>query len=393
MKYRVFTFPALALLSALTPRAEAQPHAAPPPPEVEVLTTAPRNLPVSFEYIGVTEASKTVEVRSRIRGFIEARIFDEGAVVTAGEQLFTIDPRSFQADLDIAKAQVEQAESRLKLAEQEVRRLQSVKEPGAIAQSDLDQRVAEQTNAAAALRLARAQFAKAELELSYTTVESPLDGYIGKALKEIGSFVDESQNSLLAMVWQVDPIYISFQVSEREYLALRTQTEAGDLLLDNAEPPYVEVTLLNGDTLPQRGEIDFESAVVDIRTGTVEMRAVLENQGEHALKPGQFVTATLRGWVRPNVIAVPQRAVGQSPQGAYVYVVDAENKAEYRVVQPGPWSGDDWIIDSGLQPGERVIVEGLVKVQPGIVVVPQEYTPGAEPAEEAAAETAAAPAE
>lgn len=382
MKYRVIAFPAFVLALALSCLAAAQPPGEMPPPEVQVVTVEAQSLPVSFEYVGVTEASKTVEVRSRVRGIVEARAFDEGAEVAAGESLFTIDQRSFQADLDIAAAQVEQAESRLRLADQEVRRLQSVTEPGAIAQSDLDQRIAEQSNASASLRLARAQSAKAELELGYTKVESPLDGYIGKALKEIGSFVDESQNSLLAIVWQVDPIYVSFQVSEREYLALRTQTEAGELTLQNAEPPHVAVTLLDGTELPQRGQIDFESAVVDIQTGTVEMRAVLENPNGNgrALKPGQFVKASLRGWVRPNVLAVPQRAVGQGPQGAFLYVVDAQGKAEYRIVTPGPWSGDNWIIDNGLQPGERVIVEGLIKVQPGIpvtVVVPEAAAPAA----------------
>jgi len=288
MQYRVLAYPAAAFALALSFPALAQPHGEMPPPEVQVVTVEAKSLPVSFEYVGVTEASKTVEVRSRVRGFVEARAFDEGAEVAAGESLFTIDQRSFQADMDIAAAQVEQAESRLRLADQEVRRLQSVTEPGAIAQSDLYQRIAEQSNAAASLRLARAQLAKAELELGYTKVESPLDGYIGKALKEIGSFVDESQNSLLAVVWQVDPIYVSFQVSEREYLALRTQTEAGELTLQNAEPPHVAVTLLDGTELPQRGEIDFESAVVDIQTGTVEMRAVLENPNGNgrALKPG-----------------------------------------------------------------------------------------------------------
>lgn len=362
----------LLIQAGLAPCASAQPPVDAPPPVVKVLTVQPQDLPVEFDYLGVTEASRTVEVRSRIRGFVEEHGFDEGARVTQGQPLFIIDQRSFKADLEIAEAQVAQAETRLRLAEQEVRRLQSVKEPGAISQSDLDQRIAERANAAAALRLARAQLAKAELELSYTVVESPLDGYIGKALKEIGSFVDESQNSLLAMVWQLDPIYVSFQVSEREFLALRQQTEAGHLLLDDAEPPHVAVTLLNGRELPQRGVIDFESAVVDVQTGTVETRAVLENPGSE-IKPGQFVTATLRGWVRPNVLAVPLRAVSQSPQGPYIYVVNEDNTAELRVVEAGPWSGELWIIDGGLAPGERVIVEGLVKVQPGIPVVPEPW--------------------
>lgn len=386
MSYRSTRVLLYVSLLALARAIGAQPPGGdPPPPTVGVVTVETQTLPVNFDYIGVTEASKTVEVRSRVRGFIESRDFDEGAFVTADERLFTIDPRSFRADLDIALAQVEQAEARLNLAEQEVRRLRSVTEPGAIAQSDLDQRVAEQANAAAALRLARAQHAKAELELSYTTVQSPLTGYVGKALKEIGSFVDESQNSLLAMVWQVDPIYLSFQISEREYLDFKTRTERGDLLLGNGEPPYVEMTLLDGATLEQRGELDFESAVVNVTTGTVEMRAVFENP-ESRLKPGQFVTARLKGWARPATLAVPQRAVSQSPQGAYLYVVDAEDKAEFRLIKPGPWSGDLWVVESGLSPGERVIVDGLIKVQPGIKVIPRPADAEA-PADNAAAAT------
>jgi membrane fusion protein (multidrug efflux system) len=390
MKYRRH-FASTALLAAMglatTTTALAQPPGhQPPPPEVDFVTVTPQTLPVEFKYIGIAAASKTVEVRSRVRGFIKSRDFEEGALVKPGQSLFTIDQESFRADLEIAKARVQQSESRVRLAEQDVRRLQSVKEPGAIAQSDLDKQLAEQTNAAAALRLSEAELAKAELEFSYTAVESPLTGYIDKALKEIGSYVDDGQNSLLAIVRQVDPIYVSFQVSEREYLSLRGQQQRGEIQLASGDKPYVEVTLLDGTSLAERGAIDFESAVVDIDTGTVEMRAVFAN-ADNRLKPGQFLDVRLGGWVRQNTLAVPQRAVGQSPQGAYVYVVGDDNKAEYRIVHPGEWSGKLWIISSGLHAGERVIVEGLVKVQPGIDVVPREWT-GAESAEPA---TPAAP--
>lgn len=394
MKYRSSIPKALSLalfaLGAIQ-SVSAQPpgHQAPPPPEVDVITVAPETLPVAFKFIGVAGASKTVEVRSRVRGFIESRDFEEGALVKPGQPLFTIDQGNFKADVEIAKARVQQAEARLRLAEQDVRRLQSIKEPGAIAQSDLDKQLAEQTNAAAAIRLAEAELAKAELSLSYTRIESPLTGYIDKALEEIGSYVDDGQNSLLAIVRQVDPIYVSFQVSEREYLSLRGQQQRGELVLEGGDKPYVTVSLLDGTSLDERGAIDFESAVVNIQTGTVEMRAVFAN-ADNRLKPGQFLDVSLAGWVRPNTLAVPQRAVGQSPQGAFVYVVGADNKAEYRIVQPGEWSGKLWVISSGLQPGEKVIVEGLVKVQPGIVVVPKDSagTDSVEPA--AAADSSAA---
>lgn len=376
MKYRrkYQMVAALALAFALIANGvQGQPpgQQASPPPEVEYVTVKPQTLPVAFRFIGIAAASKTVEVRSRVRGFIQSRDFEEGALVKPGESLFTIDQGSFKADLEIAKARVQQAEARVRLAEQEVRRLQSVKEPGAIAQSDLDKQLAEQTNASASQRLSEAELAKAELELGYTVIESPLTGYIDKSLKEIGSYVDDGQNSLLAIVRQVDPIYVSFQVSEREYLSWRGQQQRGELLLESGDKPYVQVQLLDGSILEEHGAIDFESAVVNIQTGTVEMRAVFAN-ADNRLKPGQFLDVSLGGWIRPNTLAVPQRAVGQSPQGAYVYVVDADNKAEYRIITPGEWSGSLWLVESGLNPGDKVIVEGLVKVQPGIVVSPQE---------------------
>lgn len=356
------------------------PHGAPPPPEVAFITVETRTLPVYYEYIGVTEASKTVEIRARIQGFLESRDFQEGAVITEGTTLFTIDPRSFQADMQIAIAQVEQAEARLKLAEQEVKRLNSVTVPGAIAESDLDKQVAEQKNAAALLRLAKAEKDKAELELSYTTVKAPLTGFIGKALKEIGSLVDSGQNSLLAVMTQVDPIYVSTRVSEREYLGWRNQVEEGTVILDGDNAQYVEITLLDGSIYSERGELNFTDTTLDATTGTVELRASFANP-ERRLKPGQFVKSRLMGWVRPNTIAVPQRAVSQSPQGAYVFVIGEGEKAELRIITPGPWSNQDWIVENGLKPGERVIVEGLTKVQPGIVVVPTPYTaPQPEPA-------------
>ncbi len=347
----------------------AQPPHNAPPPEVAVISIAPATVPVAFSFVGVTEASKIVEVRSRIQGFLETRDFEEGAWVEEGTLLFTVDARPFEADQQIAVAQVEQAEARVHLAEQDVKRLRSVTVPGAIAESDLDKQVAELTNANAMLRLAKAQLAKAELEVSYTKVTAPLTGFIDKAEKEIGSLVDAGQNSLLTRMRQVDPIYVSFSISEREYLAMRKAEASGELIFENGSGPYLEITLLDGKDYALQGQLNFESSQVDINTGTVELRGEFKNP-QQALKPGQFVKAHIRGWIRPNTITVPQRAVSQSPQGAYVYVVGEDNKAEMRIVTPGQWVGDDWIVESGLQAGEKVVVEGLTMVQPGIVVVP-----------------------
>ncbi|GMW00389.1 MAG: acriflavin resistance protein [Candidatus Hydrogenedentota bacterium] len=340
-----------------------------PPPDVTVIEINAKTLPVSYEYVGVTEASKTVEIRARVQGFLESRDFEEGALIEEGTKLFTIDQRPFEADKQIAAARVDQAQTRVKLAEQEVKRLQSVNVPGAIAESDLDRQLADQSDAAASLKLAKAQLAKAELELGYTVISAPLKGYVGKAQKEIGSLVDASQNSLLTVMHQVDPIYVSFQVSEREYLSMRNDEATGRIILAGDEKPYLEITLLDGTVYTEKGTIDFESTSVDLDSGSVEIRGTFRN-AEHTLKPGQFVRAHIRGWQRPGTIAIPQRAVSQSPQGAYVYVVAEGNKAEFRSVKPGAWVGQDWIIDDGLAEGEKVIVEGLMKVQPGIVVNP-----------------------
>lgn len=349
-------------------RAVAQPPDAPPPP-VSYITVTPEDVPVTFDFVGVTEASRMVEVRSRVRGFLETREFEEGAFVEEGTRLYLIDPEPFEADLEIAKARVAQARARLTLAEQEVARMNSVEVPGAIAQSDLDKQMAEQSNAAAALNLAKAELAKAELELGYTSVEAPLTGYVGKARKEIGSFVDEGANGLLTVMHRVDPIYVSYQMTERDYLRWRKLSAEGGYVLEGRENPFLEITLLDGSQYPLQGEIDFEDTAVDTGTGSVEMRATFKNP-DRQLKPGQFVRAHMRGYVRTNTIAIPQRAVSESPQGSFVYVVKDDNTAEQRFVEPGRWSGQDWIIESGLEPGDKVVVEGHLKVQPGVTVDP-----------------------
>lgn len=361
------------LLGAAYAAGAQPPGGAPPPPEVFVSEIGVTTAPLSFDFVGLTNASRVVEVRSRIQGFLETRDFEEGAYIEEGTKLFTIDARPFRADLEIAAAQVEQAEARLQLANQSVKRLQSVSVPGAIAESDLDEKIAEQTNAAAALKLAKAQRAKAELELGYTLVEAPLTGFIGKAEKEIGSLVDAGANSLLVTMRQVDPIYVSFQVSERDWLAWRASSESGEFVLaDGLTEPYIEITLLDGTLFEGRGAMNFEAAALDTLTGAVEIRATFENPA-NTLKVGQFVKTHLRGWVRPNTLTVPQRAVNQAPQGAFVYVINGDNTAEMRPVTLGQWIGKSWIVESGLSAGEKVVVEGLSRVQPGIAVVPKPY--------------------
>ncbi len=338
------------------------------PPQVGLAPAVVKTVPVSFEYVGLTEASKTVEVRARIQGFLDTREFQDGAFLEEGARLFSIDPRPFEADRDVAAAQVAQAEARLRLAEQELARLKAVRTPGAVAAADVDQREAEAAGAAASLRLAKAQLKKTELNLDYTKVDAPLTGFIGKAEKEAGSYVDSAQNSLLAVMWQVDPLYVTFKVSETDFLLWRRGEKEGALTLAGGRTmPDVAITLLDGTPFGEPGVLDYENTGVDTQTGTVGLRATFKN-GDRALKPGQFVKVRLSGWERPNVLTVPLRAVGQTPKGPVVFVVGPDSKAQERVVKTGEWAGDDWIILEGLEAGDQVIVEGLTKVREGAEV-------------------------
>jgi len=367
---RLTTLFCTALMVSAGARLDAQPpDGPPPPPEVSYVTVTARDIPVSFNFVGVTEASRMVEVRSRVRGFLEARDYVEGSFIERGTRLFLVDPRPFEADLEIAKARVAQAQARLTLAEQEVARLNSVSVPGAIALSDLDKQLAEKTNAAAALNLVKAELAKAQLELGYTAIEAPLTGFVGKAQKEIGSLVDEGANGLLTVMHQVDPIYVSYRMTERDYLEWHRLKASGGYVLNGREEPFLTITLLDGTEYGLRGTIDYENAEVDTATGSVELRATFDNP-ERQLKPGQFVRARMAGYTRPGAIAIPQRAVSESPQGSFVYVIADGNVAAQRFIEPGDWSGHDWIVESGLAVGERVIVDGLIGVQPGIAVAP-----------------------
>ena len=373
MKCKQLMLALFAALCAGAAQAQGGPGMAPPPPpDVSFIEVQPRTVPLTFSFVGLTAPSKTVEVRARVRGFIESRDFTEGAFVETGAQLFTIDPRQYEADRQVALAQVEQADARLKLAEQDLKRLGEVSVPGAVAGTDIDRQQAERANAAAALRLAKASLARADLELSFTKVNAPLAGFIGKAQKELGALVDEGQNSLLATVQQVDPLYVSVRVSERDFLDWRSAEAAGTQGL-SGDAPYMLLTFEDGSTWDAQGKLNFEGAALDPQTGSVEIRAEFPNPGRK-VKPGQFVRAALQGWQRSGALVVPQRAVGQAPQGTYVYVVGAENKAEMRMITPGPWTGNDWIIEQGLNIGDRVIVDGTVKVMPGHAVNPTPHT-------------------
>lgn len=342
----------------------------PPPPTVEFVTVAPQTIPIEYAFVGMTEASKVVEIRARVSGFLLARGFDEGKPIHAGDPLFQIDPRPFEADLEIARARLEQAQARSRLAELEERRYADAIAKGAVAQRELDLAQTELADAKASVRLAEASVAKAELDLSYTQIESPVTGVIGRTLKDEGSYLDAGPESLLAEAMQIDPIYVNFAIPERDWLQWRSDLAAGTITIDG-DPMRapVRVELLNGEIYPHTGEMTFFDTRLDPRTGAAQARASFANP-DRLLKPGQFVKARVIGWQRPNSIIIPTRAVIQNPGGANVMVVDAQDTAQLKPITLGEWHGDGWLALTGLSPGDRVISDGFFRARPGMKVHP-----------------------
>ncbi len=342
-----------------------------PPAEVTTLAVQPTSYPVTFEYVGQAIGSKDAEVRARVTGIVEQRLYQEGAWVKAGQPLFQIDPKPFQAQLASAEAEIARAQAEQARAEREVARLRPLAERKAIGQKEADDAQSQAHFAAAALKAAEAKATEARLNLSYTRVTAPIGGVTGRALQSEGSIATANQ-TLLATVSQIDPMWVGFSVSENERLKLERARTEGRLKLPNGTGYRVELKLADGSLFPRTGRINFEETRINPQTGTSEMRATVAN-ADGALKPGQFIRVVLKGAERPDAIAVPQVAVLEGPQGKFVYVAGKNEKgmevATPRPVVAGDWTTVDgrnmWIIDSGLKPGDSVIVDGVAKLMPG----------------------------
>lgn len=367
-------------------KATASAPATRPPPQVAVVRAERATIPVTYRFIGMTEPRRSVEVRSRVTGFLLSRSFEEGKPVKAGQLLFTIDPAPFEADLQIARARQAQAEAQVGLTEAELRRYTEAAAAGAVAQSELDRAQTAVVNARASLNLSMAEVRKAELDLSYTGVHSPVTGLIGRSLKDEGSYLDAGSNSLLAVATQTDPMYVTFSIPERDWLRWREQAQSGEIRpaysnpdgtpVDIANPrPPVRITLLDGTPYPAEGRLSFFDPRIDAGTGSAVARATLPNP-DAQLKAGLFVHVTIVGWERPNSIIVPQRSVVNNSGGAFVYVVNDKSVVEMHKVTLGEWSGDGWLIPSGINPGDTVIADGFAKAPPGTTVTTVPFTPG-----------------
>lgn len=367
---------ALALLAAC---GEGPPPASRPPVEVTAVTVQAQDTPVTFEFVAQTQSSREVEIRARVAGFLERRLYTEGELVKEGQVLFQMDRQPFEAELLSAQGQLAQQEARLQAAKLDLSRYRPLAAKGAISKKELDDAISTERQARASVLSAQGVLRMAQLNLGYTTILSPLTGLSSFAKQQEGSYLTPGSEGLLTYVAQMDPIYVNFSISENELLKFRNEIAAGQLRFPPNDEFVVEVELADGSLVPERGWLNFADFSFSKETGTFLVRAVVANPNG-LMRPGQFVRALILGASRPDAILLPQRAVLQGARSQYVWVIDPQGKPEQRVVEVGDWHGDDWFITQGLRAGERVVVDGAIRVSPGaplkIVEAPEAARPG-----------------
>jgi membrane fusion protein, multidrug efflux system len=368
----------LALSGAACSKAEA-PQA--PPPEIPVVPVVERDEPITIDMVGTTLGAVDIEIRARVEGYLEGMHFKEGSVVKKGQLLYNIDPREYQARVGQAQGQLAEAETLLVKATADVARYKPLAEMKAVSERDLDTALAQQGAAKGRVEAAQSTLDGAKLDLSYTRIEAPIDGLIGLSKAKVGDFVGRPPNPvILNTISDVSAVRVQFSITERDYLELMKK---GAGAVDSGAAPEkrtLQLILADGSMYPSTGTVDFTNRQVDPTTGTLLVQATFPNP-DRLLRPGQFARVRAVIEVKKGALLVPQRAV-QEIQGSYrVFVVGDDNKIQVRAVEPGPRAGELWLITQGLHPGDRVVLEGLQKVQADQVVVPKVMAaPAASPA-------------
>jgi membrane fusion protein (multidrug efflux system) len=344
---------------------------------VGVLAVQPQAVALRVELPGRVEPLRVAQVRARVNGVVQERLFREGSEVRAGQLLYRIDPAPYQAALDSAQATLQRAEAALAQATLTAERYKPLADVKAISAQDYANAAAVQKTAAADLAAARAAVQSARINLGYATVTSPIDGRIGRALVTEGALVSASEATPLALVQQVDTVYVNFTQSSAEVLRLRRALAAGQLRSTGAAAALVRVVLEDGSLMPRPGRLLFSDLSVDAGTGQITLRAEVPNP-DRLLLPGQYVRVRLVQAELPAAMLLPQQAVTRTPQGDTVLVVGEGNKPQSRAVQISGAQDGLWVVTGGLQPGERVIVDGFQKMfVPGAPVTPVPWQPGA----------------
>ena len=341
---------------------------APQPPEVSVVTVHKASVPVVTELPGRTSAYLVAQVRARVDGIVLKREFTEGGDVKAGQRLYQIDPAPYRAALDLALATLQNAQANLVAMNAQAERYKILIGGNGVSKQELDNAIALQGQAAANVASGKAAVQTARINLGYTDVVSPISGRTGPSLVTQGAYVQASAATLLTTAQQIDPIYVDLTQTSVAGLQLRRDVASGKLKLNGPDQAKVTLTLEDGTRYPATGELQFTDITVDPGTGSVTVRALFPNP-DHVLLPGMFVHASIEQGVNDQAMLVPQQGVTRDPKGqATALVVGADNKVAQRMIQASSTLGDQWVVEGGLQEGERVIVAGTQKVQPGMTV-------------------------
>jgi membrane fusion protein (multidrug efflux system) len=335
------------------------------PPVVEVVQVIQKDVPIYEEWVGTADGLVNATIRAQVQGYLIKQDYKEGDFVKKGQTLFEIDPRTFQAALEQAKGQLAVQQASWDTAKANLKRIRPLAELNAVSQKDLDDAIGREAAAHAAVLAAKAAVDRAELELGFTKIISPIDGIAGVAKAQIGNLVGPGATEELTTVSTVNPIKVYIQVSEQEYMkAMETRKQPRQIPL--------ELILGDGTVYPYKGEFSFADREVDARTGTIKIASLFPNPG-NILRPGQFAKVRAETSVRKNALLIPQRAVTEMQGNYLVAVVGSENKVSTRPVKVGQWYGTEWIILEGLKQGEMVVAEGTQKVKDGITVIPKPF--------------------
>jgi membrane fusion protein (multidrug efflux system) len=376
----------LALALSAFSACKSQPQPVAKPVDVVVTEVVQQDVPITGEWVGTLEGQITAQIRARVTGYLQAQRYEEGRLVRQGDLLFLIDPRPYLAALEQAKGTLERQQALLRMSEINVARYEPLAKEGAVSQRELDNATQIRDANAGAVATAKANVDQAVLNLQWTKVESPIDGIAGAAQGQVGDLI--SENTILTTVSQLNPIRVAFPVSEREYLTLAgglsqdlagrsADTHVGATLEASefrGKPGGLEMILTNGNTYPHRGTFIFVNRQVDERTGTLLIKGEFPNPG-NLLRPGGYAKVRAVTSLKKGALLVPQRAVSELQGSYHVAVVDKDNKISIRSVEPGSRFENLWIIEKGLEPNERVVVEGLQKVKDGTVVNVQTAAP------------------
>ena len=374
---RATTAVAVLAILALAGCGKEPPKLPPPPLEVTTLKVEARDVPVSVEYVAQTQSSQAVNIQARVSGFLDKRVYTEGATVKAGQVLFKMDPKPFQAQVDGAAAALQRNQAALDVATSNLKRTKPLVEQNALSQKDLDDATGQYEQAGAAVAQSKASLQSAQLDLSYTTISSPVAGITSYAVVADGTYVSP-QNAQLTTVSVLSPMWVNFSLSENEVQRIEADIKAGRLVLPKDRNMVVEIEQGDGTVYPFSGKITFADPSYNAQTGTFLIRASVDNP-KGALRPNQYVRARLKGAVRPNAILVPQRAVQQGGQGHFVWLIDKDGKAQSRPVVVGEWYRDSWFISEGLSVGEQLVVDGAQRLSAGalVTVMPKTAPPAA----------------